>query len=184
MSNITSPKLILYIAMSLDGFIAKQDGGLSFLSMVEKDGEDYGYADFMKSIETIIVGRKTYEKVLLMGFDYAAIGKKIFVITRTECSSQRNVNFYTGDIKLLVDNLKCSTNGNIYCDGGAQIVNAFLQMQLFDELIISIIPVLLGNGIRLFNQIQTEQKLTLLGSENFEKGLVQLHYRITNEHVI
>jgi len=178
MSIHESPKLILYIAISLDGFIAKPDGDTSWLSIVEKDGEDYGYADFLASVETIIVGRKTFDKIMSMGFDYTSNGKTIYVISHNEIANNVNVKFYSGDLKKLVKNLKENNTRNIYCDGGAEIVNSFLLKNLFDELIISIIPILLGEGISLFKNGLPEQYLTLLEVCHYKKGLVQLHYKV------
>lgn len=80
----TTGKVILYIAMSLDGCIAKSDGDISFLSLVEKEGEDYGYSDFLKTIDTVIVGRKTYDKVMAMGYEYPYPDKQIRAFRFTE----------------------------------------------------------------------------------------------------
>lgn len=169
-------KLVLYIAMSLDGYIAAENDDLSFLSAVEQEGEDYGYAEFINSIDTIILGRKTYDKVISMGHPYPMHGEKVYVITRSEKPSVGSVEFYSGDLAKLVDLLKEQPGKNIFCDGGAEIVNLFLKAGLFDEITISIIPVLLGGGVRLFQDGGVEQKLKLVSSKSFPKGLVQLHY--------
>ena len=169
-------KLVLYIAVSLDGYIAAENDDLSFLSAVEQEGEDYGYAEFINSIDTIILGRKTYDKVISMGHPYPMHGEKVSVITRSEKPSVGSVEFYSGDLERLVKLLKEQPGKNIFCDGGAEIVNLFLKAGLFDEITISIIPVLLGGGVRLFQDGGVEQKLKLVSSKSFPKGLVQLHY--------
>jgi dihydrofolate reductase len=169
-------KLILYIAMSLDGYIAKPDGDISFLSQVEKEGEDYGYSEFIQTIDTVILGRKTYDKVLSMGIDMPYGNRKIYVLTRNPHSGTNQVNFYSGRLTELIALLKRQEGKNIYCDGGAETVNRLLQEDLIDELIVSIIPVLLGDGIRLFGGALQEQKLKLVKAKSFEKGLVQLQY--------
>ncbi len=169
-------KLVLYIAMSLDGYIAAENDDLSFLSAVEQEGEDYGYTEFINTIDTIILGRKTYDKVISMGYPYPMHGEKVYVITRSEKPSVGSVEFYSGDLGELVGLLKQQPGKNIFCDGGAEIVNLLLKAGLFDEIIISIIPVLLGSGVRLFQDGGVEQKLTLVSSKSFPKGLVQLHY--------
>ena len=169
-------KIILYIAMSLDGFIAKSDGDISFLSQVEKEGEDYGYFAFMESIDTVILGRKTYEKVLSMVDELAYGERDVYVLTHTPRPDSGKIKFYSGDLAELITNLKKQGGKNIFCDGGAETVSKFLQNKLFDELIISIIPVLLGDGIKLFGKSFSEQKLKLTGCKTYEKGLVQLHY--------
>lgn len=106
-------KVILYIATSLDGYIAQPNDDLSFLSIVEQEGQDYGYADFVKTVDAVIVGRKTYDKVISMGFDFPHADKDTYIITRTPRSSIGSIKFYTGDLKPLVDRLK-SENGKIY----------------------------------------------------------------------
>jgi len=168
--------VILYIAMSLDGSIAKSDGDLSFLSLVEKDGEDYGYTAFMESIDTVILGRKTYDKVLSMVAELAYGERDVYVLTRTPRPDSGKIKFYSGDLAELISNLKKQNGKKIFCDGGAETVSQFLQNELFDELVISIIPVLLGDGIKLFGKSFPEQNLKLTGYKTYEKGLVQLHY--------
>lgn len=169
-------KLVLYIAMSLDGYIAAENDDLTFLASVEQEGEDYGYAEFIKTIDTIILGRKTYDKVISMGYPYPMHGEKVYVITRSERPSIGSVEFYTGDLGELANHLKHDAGKNVFCDGGAEIVNELLRAGVFDEITISIIPVLLGGGVRLFNEGFNTQNLKLVSSKSFPKGLVQLHY--------
>ena len=169
-------KVILYIAMSLDGYIAKPDGDISFLSAVEKDGEDYGYFKFLETVDTVILGRKTYDKVILMGYELPYGERNVFVLTRNPKPETTKITFYSGSLSELISNLKSKEGLNIYCDGGAETVYQFMLNDLFDELIISIIPVLLGNGIPLFYGGFPEKELKLINSNAFEKGLVQLQY--------
>ncbi len=170
-------KLVLYISMSLDGYIATTDNGLDFLSIVEQEGEDYGYNDFVKSVDAVIIGRKTYEKVLEMGYEYPHTNKDVYIITRTERPSIGTFHFYTGNLSQLIGDLKNKNGKNIYCDGGAEIANELITNDLIDEYIISVIPILLGNGINLFKNGRPEQKLELVSAKPFKKGLVQLHYK-------
>lgn len=172
-------KISLFIAMSLDGYIAKPNDDLSFLNLVEKEGEDYGYAKFIGTIDTIIVGRKTYDYVLKnIGSNHYDNGQRdVYVITRTERQNAGRTTFYTGDLTELVKKLKSEKGKNIYCDGGAEVINILLKHNLIDEFIISVIPVLLGNGTRLFKDGRPEQTLTLITAQTFETGLVQLHYK-------
>ena len=172
-------RVILYIATSLDGYIAKIDDDLSFLSVVEQQGEDYGYGEFIQTVDAVIVGRRTYEKVLSMGYSFPHTDKDAYIITRTERPSLGSVQFYTGNLKELVLKLKSEPGKNIFVDGGAEIVNELLKEALIDELIISVIPLLLGNGIRLFKDGRPEQNLQLLSAKQFDKGLTQLHYKVT-----
>jgi dihydrofolate reductase len=177
-------KLTLYIAMSLDGYIADKQDGLGFLSTVEKEGEDYGYTDFVKTTDTIIIGRKSYEKVLSMGYKYPHTDKKVYIITRTKRPDVGNFQFYNGNLSQLVNELKSQSGKHIYCDGGAEIANELLSNNLIDELIISIIPVLLGDGVRLFKDGRPTQDLQLLSTKQFEKGLTQLYYNIKKKESI
>lgn len=172
-------KLSLFIASSLDGYIAKPNDDLSFLKIVEKEGEDYGYADFTATIDTIIVGRKTYDFVLKeIGASHYDNGERdVYVITRTEKPKEGRTTFYTGNLTDLVKQLKSENGKNIYCDGGSEIINELLKNDLIDDFIISVIPVLLGNGTRLFKDERPEQELEFIGSKSFETGLVQLQYK-------
>ncbi|WP_449397830.1 dihydrofolate reductase family protein [Chryseobacterium wanjuense] len=172
-------KISLFIAMSLDGYIAKPNDDLSFLKLVEKEGEDYGYSEFTSQIDTIIIGRKTYDYVVdEIGASHYDNGQRdVYVITRTERPQVGRTIFYTGSLTELINHLKSKNGKNIYCDGGAEIINELLKHNLIDEFIISVIPVLLGNGIRLFNDGRPEQILEFITAKTFETGLIQLHYR-------
>ena len=165
--------------MSLDGYIAQPNDDLSFLKIVEKEGEDYGYADFIANIDTIIIGRKTYDYVLKeIGSSHYDNGQRdVYVITRTERPNVGRTTFYTGEITKLVKHLKSEKGKNIYCDGGAEVINELLKHNLVDEFIISVIPILLGNGTRLFKEGRPEQELEFVEAKTFETGLTQLHYR-------
>lgn len=172
-------KILLFIAMSLDGYIAKPNDDLSFLKLVEKEGEDYGYAEFTSKIDTIIIGRKTYDFVIKeIGASHYDNGQRdIYVITRTERPKVGRTTFYTGNLNGLIDQLKSKNGMNIYCDGGAELINELLKHNLIDEFIISVIPVLLGDGTKLFKDGRPEQALEFIEAKTFDTGLSQLHYK-------
>ncbi|GHE30484.1 diacylglycerol kinase [Sphingobacterium griseoflavum] len=177
--------------MSLDGYIAKPNDDLSFLKLVEKEGEDYGYAEFTSRIDTLIIGRKTYDYVVReIGTSHYDNGQRdIYVITRNERPQVGRTIFYTDDLTKLVDRLKSENGKHIYCDGGAEVINELLRRDAIDEIIISVVPVLLGNGTRLFNAGRPEQTLEFVMAKTFDSGLIQLHYerkieRQTAEHEI
>jgi dihydrofolate reductase len=176
-------KLSLFIATSLDGYIAKPNDDLSFLKLVEKDGEDYGYAQFTDTIDTLIIGRNTYDYVLNeIGSSHYDNGERdVYVITRTERPDVGKIKFYTGNLTELVHKLKSKTGKNIYCDGGAEIINELLRNDLIDEFIISVVPVLLGSGTRLFKDGRPEQLLEFVTAKTFDTGLIQLHYKRRNK---
>ncbi|MDN5200242.1 dihydrofolate reductase family protein [Fulvivirgaceae bacterium BMA10] len=171
-------KLIVYISMSLDGYLARKNDDISWLSMVEKKGEDYGYNDFTASIDTYIVGRATYDYIIKL-IDHFPQAKKFdcYVITRKDRKPEDGVKFYNGDLEALINNLKKKEGKNIYCDGGGEIVRLLMEKRLIDEFIISIIPIVLGDGKRLFKGGVPEDKLELLNSKQYDTGLVQLHYK-------
>jgi len=166
--------------MSLDGYIAQPNDDLSFLSTVAKEGEDYGYTDFISSVDTVIVGRKTYEWVMNQVGEFPHADKNAYVITRTARPTIGKTVFYTGNLTELVNKLKAENGKNIYCDGGAEVVNELLKKDLLDEIIISVIPILVGNGTRLFKDSRPEQKLKLVNVKTFDTGLTQLHYKRTD----
>lgn len=172
-------KLSLFIATSLDGYIAKPNDNLDFLKLVEKEGEDYGYTAFTSTIDTIILGRKTYDYVLKeIGAEHYDNGQRdVYVITRTGKPAAGRTTFYTGNLVALVQRLRSETGKDIYCDGGAEIVNELLKNDLVDEFTISIIPILVGEGTRLFKDGRPEQLLELVNTTSFDTGLVQLHYK-------
>lgn len=172
-------KLSLFIATSLDGYIAKHNDDLSFLKLVEKEGEDYGYKEFTDTIDTLIIGRRTYDYVVkTIGSSHYDNGNRdVYIITRTERPSAGRTTFYTGSLIELVKRLKSEKGKNIYCDGGAEVINELLKYDLIDEFIISIVPILLGNGTRLFKDGRPEQMLELVNTKTFETGLTQLHYK-------
>ena len=170
-------KVVLYIAMSLDGYIAGPDDDLGFLSAVEQQGEDYGYGTFIKTVDTVLVGRKTYDKVLSMvNYFPHAKDKEVFILTRTPRPAEGSITFYSGELAELIEQLKSKEGKNIFVDGGAEVVQQLLAENLIDEMYISVIPVLLGAGIPLFRQGLPQQPLQLQRATAFEKGLVQLHY--------
>ena len=172
-------KVSLFIAMSLDGYIAKPNDDLSFLKMVEKEGEDYGYAVFSETIDTLIIGRKTYDYVLreIGPSHYDNGSREVYVITRNQRPKIGRTSFYSGDLADLIKTLQSQEGKNIYCDGGSEVINELLKLDLVDEFIISVVPVLLGNGTRLFKEGIPELTLDLFDVKSFDTGLAQLHYR-------
>ena len=174
-------KVKLYIASSLDGYIAGENGSIDWLF----SDADYGYTEFYNSIDTIFVGRKTYEQSLTFE-EYPYKGKKVYVLThRAEAKKEKktyNVEYINDEIPKFVTSLIKQPIGNkdIWLLGGGEIVSLFLNADLVDEIILSVHPIILGKGIPLFNDIKKRVNLRLLESIPFKSGLVQLHYRILN----
>lgn len=176
-------KVILFIAMSTDGYIATETGDISFLDRVSDENEDYGYERFISSVDTVIVGRKTYDKVLSMGVPFPHQEKDCYVITRSARQPINRIFFYNGDLVKLVNTLRSNPGENIFCDGGAEIANLLMKHKLIDEFIISIIPVLLGGGVRLFGEGIAVSELALVSSAEYPSGLVQLHYSVVRNEI-
>ncbi len=165
----------VFIAISLDGYIARADGSIDYLSIVERAGEDYGYRAFVDSVDTLVIGRSTYD--LALTFDpWPYAGKRCIVLTRSERESQHGEEFFAGNPRALVERLAANGAKRAYIDGGA-VIQQFLAARLIDDLTLSVIPVLLGTGIRLFGDTEGDLSLELVRSQSFESGLVQLTYR-------
>jgi dihydrofolate reductase len=175
---MSNRKLILYISASLDAYIAGPNDDLSFLNPMQLEGEDYGYEAFVDTVDTVIVGRRTYDWVVNQGYDFPHTNKACYILTSQPRAKAGNLTFYQGDLNALVEGLKAGTGKHIFCDGGAEVVHQLLAAQLIDEIILSVVPVLLGAGTRLFKEGRPQQLLELLSSKNYESGLVQLHYKV------
>jgi dihydrofolate reductase len=173
-------KVVLFIATSMDGFIARTNGGIDWLF----SDADYGYKVFFDSIDTVVMGRKTYELSLSFGPPYVYQGKKSYVYSRDKAGSRdENAEYIAGNPEDLIGRLRAQAGRDIWLVGGAELVRDFLAKDLIDEFIISIHPIILGAGIPLFPVQGRELSLQLIKSISFESGLVQLHYERTRIRV-
>lgn len=172
-----APRCSVYIATSLDGFIARADGGIDWLSRVERAGEDYGFKAFFDSVDTLVMGRKTYDTAL--GFDaWPYAGKRCVVVTSDRSRESRHgEEFFSGELATLFDRFGAEGVKHVYVDGGAVIAQA-LKAGLVDDVTLSIIPILLGEGTALAPKIGHDVPLQLVEHRAFESGLVQLKYRV------
>ncbi|MFN8305068.1 MAG: dihydrofolate reductase family protein [Saprospiraceae bacterium] len=170
-------RLFLFIAASLDGYIARPDGDISWLSSVEVPGEDYGYGNFIDQVDTVILGRKTYEKVQSLGVAFPHQDKNVYVLSSRGGPESGSLRFYKGPVAQLVAEIRTQAGKHLFCDGGAEVIRQLLQAGLVDDIILSTIPVLLGEGIRLFQGGLPELPLQLVAIKSFDSGLVQAHYR-------
>lgn len=164
-------KVTAYIASSLDGFIAKEDRSVDWLP----ENAESGYNDFYKSIDTVIIGKVTYDQILTFG-KYPYNDKKSLVFTRTNQNTDENIEFLL-DVEKFIESGFLGAGENIWLVGGAQIISAFLKNQAIDEIIISFIPVLLGKGIPLFENIENEIKLELIKTKKYDQ-LIETHYKV------
>jgi dihydrofolate reductase len=166
-------KIILYIATSLDGYIARENGDIDWLF----SDQDYGYTDFLKSVDTLILGNRTYKQALTFG-EFPYKDKICYVFSKTIKGKNEYVTFINGDFLNFIEKLRNEEGKDIWLVGGTRTIDIFTKNNLIDEFIISIHPIILGKGIELFKQNNIESKLVLKDSVNFSSGLVQLHYEL------
>ncbi len=168
----------VYLATSLDGYIATSDGGLDWLYAVPNpDNDDYGYADFIEGIDALVMGRKTFEKVLT--FDSWPYTKPVFVLSNSLNPLpevvKNKAEKVSGELSVLVKQLSVKGYSNLYIDGGSTI-RSFLAEDLIDEMIITRVPVLLGTGIPLFTQLRGTLTFEHQKTEVLSFALVKSHY--------
>jgi dihydrofolate reductase len=170
-------KVVLYIAASLDGFIARADDDIAWLTRYDSPHEDHGYADLMRRVDTLIMGARTYEQVLGFG-DWFYQGKKTYVVTHRELPQVpgAEVAFYSGDLTALVADLKAATDKDIWLLGGGQLAGSFMNEGLVDEIMLFVIPITLGSGKPLFVGMTKATELTLVETKPYESGIVLLRY--------
>lgn len=163
-------KVTLYIAASLDGYIARTSGEVDWLFT----DDDYGYTEFLATVDTVLMGRLTYEQVLSFG-DYPYTGTEGFVFSRTlNKDGDRNVKFIHSDPSAYIAQLKQQPGKVIWLVGGAALIQACFEQ--IDEFILSIHPIILGKGIPLFRSPLFMTALKLQHCQTFDSGLVQLTY--------
>jgi len=168
------PQFSVFIATSLDGYIARPDGGIDWLKIVEQPGQDYGYKAFADSVDTLVMGRKTYDVALGFG-TWPHSGKRCIVLTHRYSAPCFGEEFMFGDPRMIAGKLGDEGARRVYVDGG-DIIRQFLEAALIDDLTLSVVPILLGDGIPLFRRGMPEQRLKLVEGRTFPSGLVQLRY--------
>lgn len=169
-------EVILYIAASLDGFIAKEDDDLQWLEETEGEG-DAGYNEMLQSIDTIIMGRRTYDYVIQHTESFPYSNKKCYVFTNSEKGVDKYVEYVNEDVLQFTKKLKKQEGLKIWMVGGAGILDAFIKENLIDEYIITITPHILGSGIPLFKERNPQIDLVLMNTKRFGQ-FVQLHYTV------
>ena len=177
----TKLKVSVFIATSVDGFIARPDGDVSWLDGFEPmgAGEDGGYQQFMDSIDALVMGRGSFEKVLEFDWPYGT--KPVIVLSRslTEVPEKLRdrVRIDASTPTELVEKLSQGGYQHIYLDGG-RVIQSFLRDGLVDEITLTTIPVLIGEGIALFGSLARDIKLRLLETQSWENGFVQSRYQV------
>ena len=178
-------KIIVYIAISADGFIARKDGAVDWLDRPRPKGEDYGMGEFFKSIDTILYGRKTYDtavKFVEEGVeipDQGDIRNYVFSHRRPPRKVLPGFEFVSDPIKKFAKRLRAQKGKNIWMMGGGGIIASFLDEGEMDEFVVSVIPVFIGEGIPLIAPRHRTVPLKLLSTKKFSDGVVTLHYAVT-----
>ena len=174
-------KVKLYIAASLDGFIARKDGKLDWLEGIPNpDKHDYGYHAFYDSVDTVLMGRLTYSEILGFDVDWPYGNCKSAVFSKNENLeiSTPNTHLINNDVKGYVNQLRQQPGKDIWLVGGGGLLTSFLNDGLIDEMIVCITPVIIGEGIPLFPNVPKETKLELIESTSYDTGFVSMSYRV------
>ncbi len=171
----------LHVVSSLDGIIAKKDNSVSWMDSTgdayEKGISD-GEADDGVIIDCFVLGSRTYEHALQLGWPYGDT-PTVVITTRELPSTRKSVEFYSGDLKKLVEEILAPRYKNIWLVGGAMLCQSFLRLGLVDEIRLAIVPVLLGDGLRLFENSGIETRWHLKNVVAYKTGMVELSYRMS-----
>ena len=171
-------KTTVYIGTSLDGFIARKDGDINWLVKYESEEVHQSYAKFIGGIDAIVIGRRTFEKVLT--YPSWPYEKKVFVLSTSlrqiPETLQEKMTILSMKPKELLKHLRRQGFSNLYIDGG-KVIQGFLKEDCIDEMIITIVPELIGSGIRLFSDVENDLQFAQVRTNVFSNGLVQSHYQ-------
>jgi dihydrofolate reductase len=181
---MSSFHLTIYMVASLDGMIAKKDNSVSWFEttdVYEKGTAGQDAAEFLKTIDCYVMGARTYEHALQLSAKYGwAYGDTpTIVLTHGDLPVERpNVGLYSGELDKLVNDLLKPRYNNVWMVGGAALAKAFLRAKLADEIRLSVLPVILGDGVPFFDHIGQEQALHLKDVTAYKTGMVELCYEI------
>ncbi|WP_342746759.1 dihydrofolate reductase family protein [Virgibacillus phasianinus] len=165
------------MASSLDGYIAAKDESLEWLFKVEGEG-DNGFSEFYDTVDTILMGKRTYDWIIKQETgEFPYKGKECYVFTRSSQENTENVRFVNEDVTNFINNLKNQDGKNIWVVGGGDLLHSFIQEKLVDQFIITVAPTIIGNGIPLFKEGDSQLELMLKRTRNFNQ-FVELHYDI------
>ncbi|KOS68965.1 hypothetical protein AEA09_10680 [Lysinibacillus contaminans] len=171
--------LVLYIAASLDGYIAAEDESLEWLFNVEGEG-DNGYSEFYETVDTVIMGKKTYDWIIRHETgEFPYKNKECYVFTRSSIENTEDVQFINDDVVSVTNKLKNQEGRNIWIVGGGELLHHFVKEKLVDEIILTVAPTIIGKGIPLFKKGDHQLDLTLKGTRTFNQ-FVELHYSVKN----
>ncbi len=175
-------RVIVHIAASADGYIARPDGDLEWLTSRPAPEGFYGMNAFMKSIDTMLLGRKTYEASLSLGAKFDSKSRTIvFSRHAPPADAPSGVEFVSDAISPFVSRLREQPGKDIWLMGGGDLIASFLDDRAIDEFVVSVVPVFIGDGIPLIARRHRHVPLELQSVERFDDGLVQLHYRLQSD---
>jgi len=172
-------KVVLYIGISIDGYIADKNGGVSWLGGEDLNYEgDNGYNEFIKNIDTIVLGMNTYKQIVteLSSDIWPYSGMKSYILTHRENESTDEIEFLNEDVVSLIKRLKKEDGKDIWICGGANIVNQLVKQDIIDEYHLTLMPIILGGGIRLFDDENEAIKLHLVETKA-ENGMIDCIYQ-------
>lgn len=169
--------VVLFIASSLDGYIATDDESMDWLNSVEGEG-DNGFSEFYETVDTVLLGKRTYDWIMRLDLEeFPYKDKDCYVFTRSSLEDTDDVTFIRTDIGGFIDELKKQHGKNIWLVGGGDLLHSFIQEKLVDELIITVAPRILGGGIPLFKEGDSRLDLSLKRVRHFNQ-FVELHYEV------
>jgi len=184
--NTTKSTITIHMVSSLDGFIAKKNGDVSWMQSNEhyEKGiiltEEY-ITEFLKNIDCYVMGSRTYERALELGWPYG--DTPVHVLTSRNLKKDReSVTFYSGDLNELVNDQLKPNYTTIWVVGGAKTTKNFIQLELADEIVLSIMPIIIGDGLLFFDSIGREQKLQLKDVVAYKDGMVELSYEVIKKY--
>lgn len=171
-------KIILYIAASLDQCIAEPGGELEWLTgFPNPEKADYGYKDLLASVDTVIMGGRTYREILNMDVIWPYPEKMAYVVSRNEWEIKDNISFITENIIETITELRNQEGKDIWLVGGGELTSMLLEADLIDEMQICYFPVILGKGIPLFPEQQKQSKWELVNANKFASGILKVDYK-------
>nr|WP_207710036.1 dihydrofolate reductase family protein [Roseburia sp. 1XD42-34] len=169
--------VVLFIAASLDGYIATKDDSLEWLFQVDGEG-DNGFAAFYETVDIVLMGKRTYDWIMEQEFqEFPYKNKQTYVFTRSPVTDTENVKFVSDNVSSFIQHLKQQKGKDIWIVGGGELLHPFLQEKLLDELIITVAPAILGDGIPLFKKGNYQLDLSLKKTKRFNQ-FVELHYEV------
>ena len=176
-------KIILYTACSLNGKIARPNGDVDWLEAIPNpDKTDHGYSDFYNSIDTTIQGYNTYNQIIAWGIDFPYADKINYVLTRKHGLEKTDyVEFISEDHIDFIKKLKRQKGGDIWLIGGGQVNTLLFNEGLIDDIQVFFMPLLIPEGIDLFEGIPDDTQLELVSSEKYSSGAIKLRYRVKSK---